>query len=185
MAVRRLLAGAGVVALGCAVCAAPIGMAAEPSTQTAKKKVFKPKKLAGQWEGAHTNTTFGTSGPASATVLAPGKKFGLQLDLGGNVFGCGDPPQGPVNLLKKGKGPNTWSDKGFRVDLDTPALGHVTMNYKFKTKAITGTGTAPPCLPNITYTFTGTLTTKTMDLDIEIDLGGGQTAHTDLVINKA
>jgi hypothetical protein len=184
--VRKWFAAAAIALLtavgtGAAATAAP--RSGDDSLQRPAKP-FKPKKLVGQWEGQYTNTTFSTTGPASATVVAPGKKFGLTLDLGGNVFACGDPPEGPLNLLKKGKGPNTWNEKGFRVSKDTPALGHIEMTYKFKSKAITGTGAPPPCLPGITYTFTGSLTTTQMVLSIDIDLGNGQTAHTDFVVNK-
>lgn len=175
-----LLAGAGMSASTAAFGSDDPGAAASAK----KAKPFKPTKLAGQWVGTHTNTTFGTSGPATATVTASATEFTLQLDLGGNVFACGDPPQGPPMTIVKGSGPNTWNKKGFTVDADTPALGHVAMRYRHKRRSIRGKGTAPPCLPDITYKISGFLTYKKIDLDIEIKLGGGQTAHTDLIVTK-
>lgn len=185
---RRLPAGVAVVLLAgaCATASATADVPGDGDAAASAKKAkpFKPTKLAGQWVGTHTNTTFGTSGPATATVTASATEFTLQLDLGGNVFACGDPPQGPPMTIVKGSGPNARNKKGFTVDADTPALGHVTMKYKHKTRTVRGKGTAPPCLPDIKYKISGFLTYKKIDLDIEIKLGGGQTAHTDLILNK-
>ena len=46
----------------------------------------------GEWTGTWTNTTHNTSGPASFVVVRSGDSaITLTVDLGGNVFGAGDP----------------------------------------------------------------------------------------------
>lgn len=53
---------------------------------------FRADAYLGEWIGTWTNTTNNTSGPASFVVVRSGDSaITLTVDLGGNVFGAGDP----------------------------------------------------------------------------------------------
>ena len=47
--------------------------------------------LAGTWSGSWNNTTFGSTGPVDLTITADGTSIRITSDLGGSVFGLGDP----------------------------------------------------------------------------------------------
>ena len=96
---RRLAAVLGVVAL----LATAAAWAAAP---------FAPASLAGTWKGEWKNETFGSVGPAMFGAKVVGTKLVVSMDLGGNVFGCADPPARKATLTK-GTGPNRWNAKGF------------------------------------------------------------------------
>ncbi len=54
---------------------------------------FAADTYVGEWTGTWTNSTNNTSGPASFAVARAGTSaLALTVDLGGNVFGAGDPP---------------------------------------------------------------------------------------------
>lgn len=54
---------------------------------------FRAEPFLGEWIGTWTNLTANTTGPASFLVSAPaGDTLAIVVDLGGDVFGAGDPP---------------------------------------------------------------------------------------------
>jgi hypothetical protein len=54
---------------------------------------FDPTPYLGDWNGTWTNLTTTTSGSATfAVALQSAEVLQLTVDLGGNVFGAGDPP---------------------------------------------------------------------------------------------
>lgn len=160
------------------------GGSGEGAAVSAAKKGFTPGKIAGKWIGEWENTTFGSKGAIRANVQAkPGNKMGLLADFGGNVFGCED-PKGVPQTLSKGSGKNTWSASGFRLfKPKSPVFGELTLNYNFNTKALTGSGKAPPCNQSITFTIDGKLTPTTLTATVNIDLGF-QTAVSKLSAKK-
>lgn len=145
---------------------------------------FTPAKIAGKWIGTWKNITFGSEGSIRANVRAkPQNKMLLLADFGGNVFGCEDPASAPSTLPKK-PGVNGWDRNGFRLSKQTKALGRLTLTYNFRSKSFTGSGTAPPCRPEISYTIDGKLTPAKLEATVQIDLGGGQTATSELSATK-
>jgi hypothetical protein len=154
------------------------------ASKARKASGFTPAKIAGKWTGTWRNTTFGSEGSIRANAQAkPRNKMLLLADFGGNVFGCSDPASAP-SILPKKAGANGWDSKGFRLSKQTKALGRLTLTYNFKTKSLTGSGTAPPCRPEISYTITGKLTPFKLTATVQIDLGGGQTATSELSATK-
>lgn len=164
------MVGAGVVAT------ASSGVGA-----SGKKSVFKPKKYTGKWSGKWTNKTFSTKGAASMSLKLKGKTMIGVFDLGGNAFGCPDPDPRKVKL-KKGKGANSWSKKGFKVRYSN-AQGPVRLTYKQKSQKLTGSGVSP-CAAAIAYTFKGKMTTKKATADVDITNGGAPFAKSNLVLKK-
>ena len=154
------------------------------ASKAKKASGFTPAKIAGKWTGTWKNTTFGSEGSIRANVQAkPQNKMLLLADFGGNVFGCEDPGSAPSTLPKK-PGANGWDRNGFRLSKQTKALGRLTLTYNFRSKSFTGSGTAPPCRPEISYTIDGRLTPSKLEATVQIDLGGGQTATSELSATK-
>ncbi len=161
--------------------------AADVSVESAKnkKKAFNPKQFAGKWKGKWTNHTFGTSGKSTMDLKAKGKrkkqKFIGTFDLAGTAFGCPDPDPRTVKM-KKGKGDNTWSKKGFQVGYDN-GFGPISLVYDYKKKKVSGSGTSP-CAANITYDFEGKFTPKKLKGDTDIFLDGEPFAQSSLLVKK-
>jgi hypothetical protein len=100
---------------------------AVPSTTAAPSTTADPAAArvafaliyAGEWEGTWDNTTFGSSGPPTmaVTVDADARTAALTIDLGGSVFGAGDP--GPFEVVVDLTAALPYS-------VATPLLGEVT-----------------------------------------------------------
>lgn len=182
---KLLTAVLTVAALG-AVAASLVVASGGPSgggASASAKGGFTPAKIAGKWIGSWENITFGSKGSIRANVqVKPQNKMLLLADFGGNVFGCADPKGAPVTL-PKGSGPNSWNASGFRLSKQGQALGKLTLNYNFKSRALKGSGAAPPCNPSITYTIDGRLTPTSFEATVQIDLGS-QTATSKLSAKK-
>lgn len=177
-----VLTVAAVGAAAASLVVASGGPSGEGASASAKGG-FTPGKIAGKWIGSWENTTFGSKGSIRANVqVKPQNKMLLLADFGGFVFGCPDPPAAPVTL-PKGTGKNTWSSSGFRVSKQTQAFGKLNLTYNFKSKSFTGSGSAPPCNPSITYTIDGKLTPTSFEATVQIDLGQ-QTATSKLSAKK-
>jgi hypothetical protein len=155
------------------------------ASKVKKARGFTPGKIAGKWTGTWRNTTFGSEGSIRANVQAkPRGKMLLLADFGGFVFGCPDPPAAPVTL-SKGRGKNSWNANGFRFSRrQTQAFGELTIVYNFRSKSFKGSGSAPPCNPDIAYTIDGKLTPSSFGATVEIDLGAGQHATSELSAKK-
>lgn len=151
-----------------------------------KRKGFTPKVLAGTYNGTWTNTTFGSTGALTLVVKAPRSgKLSLYLDFAGDVFGCPDPAADSA-LLKAGNGVNRWNGKGFKIDRTSPSLGKGTLNYVYKTKALTGGGADPTCKTGLKWALSATTLTKTaLNGTIDITLPDGSKAVATLAATKA
>jgi hypothetical protein len=171
---------AGLVGLGLVSAAE-----GEPQAAAAKKSAFKPKKIAGNWSGSWFNETFKTSGPAEMKLLVKGKGKRQKMigifDLGGNAFGCPDPDPRKVTL-KKGKGRNTWSKKGFSATWNN-GFGKAKLSYKYKKQKLKGSGVSP-CGADIAFTYSGKMTTKRIKANVDITLGGDPFATSKLRMKK-
>lgn len=160
-------------ALAVGVVASSSGSSSTGAGTAAQKKGFKAKSLKGKWTGSWNNTTFGSTGSILANVRFKDGKLMPQVDFSGNVFGCQDPPADVVTI-KKGKGANRHNKDGFRVNAATKAFGRLKIKYNHKTHAFTGSGSAPPCNPSITYKLKGKLSSKKFTATVTIDLGAQQ-----------
>ena len=170
-----LILGAAAAAL---VAADPGGNEASTSK---KAKGFTPAKIAGKWTGTWENTKFGSTGEIRVSVKPKaGNKLLFIADYGGLVFGCTDPPAVSVTVPKATKGANRWDSSGFRFsNKPTQAFGSLSITYNYKTKKLTGSGSGPPCRPEIKYTIEeGKLTPSKFEATANIDLGGGVTAKS-------
>jgi hypothetical protein len=172
----------GLVALGGTV-GIVAASSSDPDAARTPHAGFSPKMLKGKWTGKWVNETFGSSGKIQANVKVRGTKMIPMVNFSGNVFGCTDPDAGKLTL-KKGKGPNRWNGKGFKISKDTPNFGQLDLVYKHGKGTITGEGEKPPCSPDISYTVDGTLTKKRLKADVEIDLGGGAMASSTISARK-
>jgi hypothetical protein len=88
-------------------------------------RVAAAQELEGEYEGEWNNTTFGSSGPVSATITVNADAaFALfSLDLGGNVFGAADPDAFLVEVDLTQEGPYEFTtdlmgDSEFTMDED-------------------------------------------------------------------
>jgi hypothetical protein len=155
-----------------------------PETASGSSSGFSPSTIKGKWIGEWKNTTFNTTGTIRANIKElAGNKMGVLVDFGGSVFGCNDPA--PVSVtLPKHTGANGWSSKGFNVSKQTQAFGNLKLTYSSASGSISGSGSAPPCNPNITYTVKGKLTSSKFNATVSINLGGGQTATSVLTAKK-
>jgi hypothetical protein len=156
------------------------------SSAAKKAKGFTPAKLAGKWTGEWKNTTFGSAGEMRVSVQPKaGNKMQFLIDFGGLVFGCTDPAAVPITLSKAKKGPNRWDASGFRfANKPTTAFGSLSITYNFKTKSFKGSGSGPPCRPEIKYTIDATLKPTGFIGNAAIDLGGGTTATSTMTAEK-
>lgn len=92
-------------------------------------RVAAAQELEGDYEGEWNNTTFGSSGPVTATIsVNPDAAFALfTLDLGGNVFGAADPDPFVVEVDLTQEGPYEFTtdlmgDSEFTMDEDGTVL---------------------------------------------------------------
>lgn len=168
---RRLVAVLGVVAL----LATAVAWAAAP---------FAPASLAGTWKGQWKNETFGSVGPATFGAKAVGTKLVVSMDLGGNVFGCADPPARTATLTK-GTGPNRWNEKGFTFSSKSPILGTTKVAYVHATKSMTASGVNPACANGLQWKLTGKFSGKTFSGTVAITLPDGGHATSKLSLTRS
>lgn len=144
---------------------------------------FNPSKYAGHWTGTWHNETFDSTGPATMDLKVKGKrrKFIGVFELGGNAFGCENPPPRTVKM-KKGKGPNTWNKKGFRAEWEND-FGPLHINYEHATKRFSGDGVSP-CTADIAYTYEGKMTRTKVTADVDITFQGDPLATSTLEMTK-
>lgn len=146
---------------------------------------FTPKLLAGTWSGSWKNETFGSTGPAKIVASAPGNtRLLFNVDFGGNVFGCEDPPAGSGGIAK-GTGPNKWNAAGFRIVKDSPAFGKTDLTYVHRTKTLRGTGFNPTCNPGLKWALAGKFSGNTFAGTINITLPDGTAAVSKLSLTRA
>lgn len=185
----RFLTSTVCVLVAGAVAATLVFASGEPdagSSAAKKAKGFTPAKLSGKWTGEWKNTTFGSAGELRVNVQPKsGNKMLFLIDFGGLVFGCNDPAAVSITVPKAKKGPNRWDASGFRfANKPTEAFGSLSITYNFKTKSFKGSGSGPPCRPEIKYTIDAKLTPTGFTGNAQIDLGGGGTATSTMTATK-
>ena len=169
--VRGLAAVLGVVAL----LATAAAWAAAP---------FTPASLAGTWNGSWKNETFGSTGPAQFAAKAVGSKLVVSMDLGGNVFGCADPPARKATLIK-GTGPNRWNAKGFAFSAKSPILGTTKVAYVHATKSMVASGLNPTCANGLRWKLTGKFSGKSFSGTVAITLPDGGHATSSISLKRS
>jgi hypothetical protein len=112
----------------------------------------------GAWSGTWSNTTFASSGSAAMTVTqdSTAKTVTMTVDLGGNVFGMGDPAAQVIDA--------SYTNTQATASTSTALFGAITMSVG-PTGAISGTA-HPASFDHLT--FTGTLAATTLSLDFTI-----------------
>lgn len=171
----------GLTLAGALLCAALLALA--PATAgaaaSASATPFTPSLLAGTWEGSWRNETFNTTGAARIVASAPGDtRLNFTVDLGGNVFGCADPPPA-TDGIPKGTGPNTWNEKGFQIKR-SGSLGSQLLTYDHAKRTLTGTGTNPTCLFGLEWSIAGRFDSTRFSGTISIKLPDGTPATSKL-----
>jgi hypothetical protein len=95
--VTTTTAGASTTAGQTTTTAAASTTTVAPATTTtvdpAAPRIALALIFAGEWEGEWANTTYGSTGPIALTIAvdAEARTAALNIDLGGSVFGAGDP----------------------------------------------------------------------------------------------
>lgn len=74
--------------------------AASPEDTARALRIAAAELLAGEWSGEWNNTTFGATGPIDVTVTVDSNAAVLlaNYDIGGSVFGQGDPKPGDFEI---------------------------------------------------------------------------------------
>jgi hypothetical protein len=180
---RKTLVPAAAIVVA-ALLLAPAPLASSPDAGTSASK-FNPADYSGTWTGSWENKTFDTTGPASMELKTKGngkkRKFIGVFDLGGNAFGCEDPPPRTVKM-KKGKGDDTWNKKGFRASWSND-FGDLHIAYVHAGKEVTGDGVSP-CTADIAYTYEGKMTKQKVTADVDITFQGDPFAESTLELTK-
>ncbi len=147
---------------------------------------FTPATLAGTWSGTWKNERFGSTGPAKivAKSTSGNKQLLFTADLGGNVFGCADPPVESAKPLTKGTGANHWNDSGFAIKGPSKDFGQLTLSYKAATGTLTGSGANPMCATGLSWTVSGKFSGKTFTAKVNIKLADGSPAISDISLTR-
>lgn len=145
---------------------------------------FTPATLAGTWKGSWKNETFGSTGPALFSAKAVGTKMVVSMDLGGNVFGCTDPPARTATI-GKGTGANGWNAKGFAFSSKSPTLGTTKVVYVHATKSIVASGVNPSCANGLQWKLTGTFSGKSFADTVAITLPDGGHATSRISLTRS
>src|SRR6185503_2388841 len=133
-------------------------------------------QFAGDWSGGWRNTTFGSTGGAQATVVInEDGTVEVTLDLGGFVFGVGDPP--PMTFT----GAYDADGGSFAVQND-PMFGDLSVNVA-NSGAITGGMENNPL--GFGMTLDGALTVESFELNYAVTLPAGQKARGVLALTHS
>lgn len=165
-----------------AVCFGVIALFAVGSVWAAAP--FTQATLAGTWKGSWKNETFGSTGPAVFSAKAAGTKIAVSMDLGGNVFGCADPPARTATI-PKGTGANGWNAKGFSFSSVSPVLGTTKAKYVQATQSLVASGVDPSCAHGLSWNLTGKFSGKTFSGTVAIVLPDGGHATSKLSLTRS
>jgi hypothetical protein len=135
-------------------------------------------RVAGNWTGTWRNTTFNTSGPVTlgVTVNTVAETFQMVLDIGGGVFGAGDPPSETFT--------GSYSEAtGASLTRTSTLLGTVTATVT-PAGVLTGTCTNIPNAGINRIDFTGTVTASTIAINYTVTFTGGGTAVGTMTLTK-
>ena len=134
----------------------------------------------GVYQGSWNNTTFGSTGPASAIVGIVTNQISFTLDLDGNVFGGSN----PTPLVMTGT-LNPDHSATFNPVLAHPTYGDVTGALS-PTGAITATGVNVPGPTIASVSLTGQFVPGSIDLNYIVTFepsAGGGTANGFIDLN--
>jgi hypothetical protein len=134
--------------------------------------------LLGTWNGSWTNTTFGTSGPLSVTVVDNGNgTYNVTVDLGGMVGGMIDPPPQTVTATVDGNG-------GISFNGNVSMLGQLIFS-------VSSGGTLSISAPAITtpgfssFSASGSISATTGSLNYTVIFTGGGSANGTATATKS
>jgi hypothetical protein len=139
---------------------------------------FDPMAYAGTWLGEWNNTTFGSSGAASATITVDtdSRTFTMVSDLDGFVFGASDPP--PETYT------GSYDDNGVSLTATSDTFGttQVTVTPDGRVSG-SSTGVPNPSIDSVQYSGTITPTTYTLDYTVVFS-GNSGTAEGVVTMTK-
>jgi len=138
---------------------------------------FDPTIYAGNWTGQWLNTTYTTTGAASATVTVDqgAGTVSFNMDMDGNVLGGTNPP--PVDFT------GTYNATGATFNATGTVFGDVAATVDANGN-ISGTLTNLPGGNVNRVEVTGSLTATTMNINYTVFFTGGGTANGVLTLNK-
>ncbi len=124
--------------------------------------------LAGEWTGEWRNTTYGSTGEVLVDVRVDGaaRTATITIDLGGAVFGGGDPEPFEVTVDLSAAPPYAAS---------TALLGEITLSMT-DTGAFTLAAADVPAEGIATLSATGTAGSERVDLEYSVGFDDGSTA---------
>ena len=137
--------------------------------------------IAGTYTGTWTNTTFGSTGPATFAITTdpqaqPGTQITFAVTLGGQVFGAAAPApetfEGPI------------SADGVSVTGTSANFGTLVWTIT-NAGALSVTGAQVPGGRVMQFTATGTIAGGKIDINYSVDLVGGQKAQGTLQATRA
>ncbi len=128
-----------------------------------------PASEAATYVGDWTNTTFGSTGSAVFDVVLTATTYSVSADLGGSVFGLGDPPALLLSGALEGDGSAVLSAVG------DPAFGTVAGTVSNTGVIAAAFSALPPPAGFVvaSVTVTGTFTALLIDLDYTVLFAGG------------
>lgn len=132
------------------------------------------QQFEGDWTGSWHNTTYGSTGSADMTVIVNDDgTFDITVDLGGQVFGIGDPPPIPFS--------GSYSDNDGEVSvLDDPTMG--SLSFEIDDEGQLSGGSDNLLLSTGTIDITGTITPEQIDLHYALALPSGVQAEGDVTM---
>jgi hypothetical protein len=148
-----------------ATTAATTTAATTTTADPAAARVAMAQTFAGEWTGEWNNTTYGSTGPIAMAVAVDAETHlvTLTIDLGGSVFGMGDPGPFDVSLdLSMAPPYSDFVDLFGVTTVDMQATGDFTLEA------------LEVLVPGITsFEATGTATPTAIDLDYTVVFDGG------------
>lgn len=156
---------------------AACGTKPTPTPQPAPTGTFDVTKFTGVYEGAWTNETAGTSGPATITIEADEatKTATLTLDFGGNYLGLNDPPAATISTIYDDNGAHLTGDNALfgTMDVLLDADGNITGTFE---------NLAGGLIPAMSYT--GKIGDGRLDANYTVTLSDGSTTIAKLETAK-
>jgi hypothetical protein len=139
--------------------------------------IERARQYQGDWVGQWTNITYGSSGEAvgSITVDDTGE-FTFVIDLGGFVFGMGDPP--PMTYVGQ-----VTEEGAYLEALGDPLFGDLVMQVT-PDGQVTIMGSLIPVEGIASLSATGTITPTEARLDYTVNFAFGDPAHGEVILQK-
>ena len=157
--------------------AAVAALAACENDSTDSGGTFDPPAYAGAYVGTWTNTTFGSTGEGSATIIVntANNTATVTATATGNVLGVG----GVTPQSRSG----TFTASGASFTGNVPPMGDIAGTIDDE-GTITATGTNIPNPAIDRWRATGTITATQLRLDFIVTFTSGSTATGSITLNK-